>query len=115
MFERLKAAWACLRRPEAAARVLAPSDETLTPAECRVCFEFIRNLFTAWMLKDNPEFLSRVQAVDVELYWRVIYFSIDVQEIDRPVRAEWFHWYLTEYAQVMNSALVVSRNVSPGA
>jgi hypothetical protein len=114
MFKRLKAAWVCLCRPEAAARVFV-EDATLTPAECRVCFEFIRNLFTAWTLKDSPEFLSRVQAADVELYWRLIYFSIEVEQIDRPVRAEWFHWYLTEYAQVMNNAFIVDRNVSPGA
>jgi hypothetical protein len=129
MLNRLKAAWAALCRPKGdifdrIAEVQATEtpnlepftpEATLTPAECRACFEFIRELFVAWTVQANPDFdLYQVKAADVELYWRVIDFDIQVQKINRPVRAEAFRWFMTEYAKSMNDALVVSRSATSG-
>ena len=73
-------------------------------------------MFIAWTVAANPNFdLNRIQAVDVELYWLLVDFDVQVQKIKQPVRAEAFRWLMTEYAKSMNEALIVSRDATCGA
>ena len=105
MLNRLKAAWAALCRPKGdifdriaqaqatETRNLEPFEleATLTPAECRHCFEFIRELFVAWTVTENPAFdLNQVKAADVELYWLLVDVDVQVQNIKRPMRRRRF-------------------------
>jgi hypothetical protein len=126
MLKRLKAAWACLCLPEGPRGSYSePRDKatpdvepeaTLTPAECRVIFDFVQVLLMSWAVKLFPEFdPNRVQAADPEIYWKMIDFGVSVEKIERPVRAEAFRWFLTEYSKAVSDATIISRNAMSGA
>jgi hypothetical protein len=89
-------------------------EATLTPAECRFLLDFIRSLFRDWTLGAYPNFDPEyVKGVDPERYWKLMDFGWQVERIERPVRAEWFAWLLTEYARSCNEVLMVGRNAPP--
>ena len=133
MLKRLTAALICLCRPDVAARVLGSQalarvpavedlspeafvPETLTPVQCRVIFAFTQTLLTSWAVKLYPNYdLTYVEGADPEIYWKMIYFGVQVEKIKRPARAEWFMWFLTDYSKAVSDVAIVSQNVRPGA
>jgi hypothetical protein len=69
-----------------------------------------------WAVKLCPSFdPAVVQAVDAEVYWKMVEFGVQVQKITEPVRSEWFRAFLTDYAKAVSDAMAVNQRHVSGA